>query len=48
MPGNFFSADSIVRWWEDPLTLEKAIVSGVIGILVFTLLGVVSLRKRDL
>lgn len=48
MPRNFFSADSIVRWWEDPLTLEKAIVSGVIGILVFTLLGVVSLRKRDL
>ena len=48
MPDNFFAADSITRWWEDPLILEKATVSGVVGILVFGLLGVVSLRKRDL
>lgn len=48
LPDNFFAADSITRWWEDPLILEKATVSGVVGILVFGLLGVVSLRKRDL
>lgn len=48
MPDNFFTSDSITRWWEEPEILEKALVSGAIGILVFTVLGVVSLRKRDL
>lgn len=48
LPSNFFAADSIIRWWEEPDILEKATVSGVVGLLVFGLLGVVSLRKRDL
>ena len=48
MPSNFFTSDSIIRWWEQPDILEKALTSGVVGILVFGLLGVVSLRKQDL
>ncbi len=48
MPKNFLSFDSVVRWWEEPMILEKALVSALIGILVFGLLGVVSWRKRDL
>lgn len=48
MPDNFFTSDSITRWWTDPDILNKALVSGIIGILVFLVLGVVSLRKRDL
>lgn len=48
MPKNFLSFDSVVRWWEEPMILEKALVSAFIGILVFGLLGVVSWRKRDL
>lgn len=48
LPNNFFSADSIIRWWEEPEILQKALLSGVVGILVFGVLGVVSLRKKDL
>ena len=48
MPKNFLSFDSVVRWWEEPMILEKSLISALIGILVFGLLGVVSWRKRDL
>ena len=48
LPSNFFTSDSIIRWWEQPDILEKALTSGVVGILVFGLLGVVLLRKQDL
>lgn len=48
MPRNFLAFDSVVRWWQEPMILEKALISALIGILVFALLGVVSLRKRDL
>ena len=48
LPSNFFTSDSIIRWWENPDILEKALTSGVVGILVFGLLGVVLLRKQDL
>lgn len=48
LPSNFFTSDSIIRWWENPDILEKALTSGVVGILVFDLLGVVLLRKQDL
>lgn len=48
MPKNFLSFDSVIRWWQDPSILEKALVSALVGILVFSLIGVVSWRKRDL
>lgn len=48
MPKNFLSFDSVVRWWAEPMILEKALISAFIGILVFGLLGVVLWRKRDL
>jgi ABC-2 type transport system permease protein len=48
LPYNFLQFNSAVRWWENPDILEKALTSGVFGILVFGLLGVVLLRKQDL
>lgn len=48
MPKNFLSFDSVICWWEKPMILEKALISALIGLLVFGLLGVVSWRKRDL
>ena len=48
MPKIFLSFDSVVRWWEEPMILEKSLISALIGILVFGILGVVSWRKRDL
>lgn len=48
MPKDFLTFSDVFRWWEDPAILEKALVSGLIGILVFSLFGVVSWRKRDL
>lgn len=35
-------------WWDDPTLIEKSLLCGMIGILVFGLIGVVSLRKKDL
>ncbi|MEE0511613.1 MAG: hypothetical protein UDG94_10305 [Peptococcaceae bacterium] len=48
LPRTFLNFESVTRWWEDPVIIEKALVSGVVGILVFGFFGVVSWRKRDL
>lgn len=48
MSDNFFTSTVIERWWENPDIFERALVSGVCGILIFTVLGLLTLRRKDL
>lgn len=48
MPYIFLAEETGYNWWSEPALVEKCLISGVVGVLVFTALGVVSLRKRDL
>lgn len=54
MPENFFKASGVsvnmsesVTLWGTKEGMIKCIISGIIGIIVFSLLGIVSLRKRE-
>lgn len=55
MPANFFGTDGMsvnmsqsVTAWGTAEGMAKCLISGIIGIVVFSLSGVVLLRKRDL
>ena len=48
MPNQFLSFGDLTLWWTDGFYIQHCLVSGGVGILVFFLAGVVSLRKRDL
>lgn len=54
LPANFFSVEMQVTMsecitiWSTPEGMAKCVISGVLGILIFSIAGVLSLRKRDI
>ena len=54
LPANFFSSDVMpvntsecITAWDTPLAMTRCILIGIIGIIIFVIAGILSLRKKE-